>query len=131
MRPLCHWTLPGIFVLLCLTVAGCASSITGDTLLKMLQEKPAPLVVDVRSQGEYETGHIPGAINIPFYEIGSGLQQRGFSKNDMVVLYCEHGPRAGVAGFSLYLHGYERFFTVAGHMQAWRAGGMPVERSAK
>ncbi len=115
----------------CLTLAGCATSISRTDLLKKLQEKPAPLVVDVRSRGEYERDHIPGAVHIPFYSIGSGLKELGRAKHDEIVLYCEHGPRAGLAGLTLYLSGFDRVYSLAGHMKGWRADGRPVETAPR
>jgi rhodanese-related sulfurtransferase len=108
-------------------VTACSTGITREVLLKRMQEGAAPLIVDVRSQGEYDTDHVPGAMHIPFYAIGSGLEQMGFAKDAPVVLYCEHGPRAGIAGLSLFLSGYERVFSLEGHMKAWRNNEYPVE----
>ncbi len=114
-------------VMACISLGGCATPISRADLLKKLQEKPAPLVVDVRSQGEYERDHIPGAVHIPFYSIGSGLKELGRASHDEIVLYCEHGPRAGLAGLTLYLSGYDRVYSLAGHMKGWRESGLPVE----
>ncbi len=111
----------------CTILTSCATSIGRVDLLKKLQEKPAPLLVDVRSQGEYDKDHIPGAVHIPFYSIGSGLKELGRAKHDVIVLYCEHGPRAGLAGLTLYLSGYDRVYSLEGHMKGWRESGLPVE----
>jgi rhodanese-related sulfurtransferase len=108
-------------------VTGCAVSMTGEELLKRMQEGNAPLIVDVRSQGEYDRDHVPGATHIPFYSVSSGLKQLGYSKADPVVLYCEHGPRAGFAGISLFLSGYDNVFSLDGHMKDWRKKEFPIE----
>jgi len=107
--------------------AGCATSITREELLKMMQSENPPLIVDVRSQGEYGRDHVPGAMHISFYSIGSGLREIGFSKRDPVVLYCEHGPRSGIAGFTLKVLGYDQVYSLEGHMKDWRAEEYPVE----
>jgi len=112
----------GLFV-----VAGCATGITRDNLLKQMQDGIAPLIVDVRSQGEYDRDHIPGAVHIPFYGIRSGLKDSGVSPKDPLVLYCEHGPRAGIASFLLFLSGYERVYSLDGAMKGWRKNDFPVE----
>jgi rhodanese-related sulfurtransferase len=126
--PLTHRSIMMLAVILlgaCITA--CGTSISRETLLKQMLEGTAPLIVDVRSQGEYDTDHIPGSVYIPFYTIGSGLEQKGFSKDAPVALYCEHGPRAGIAGLSLFLSGYERVFSLEGHMKEWRNNEYPVE----
>ena len=111
-------------------LTGCSTSISRVDLQKMLLETPPPLVVDVRSAGEYDTDHIPGALHIPFYSIGTGLGERTVPKGSPVVLYCEHGPRAGLAGISLYLRGYGRVYSLDGQMQGWRAGGLPLAKGS-
>ncbi len=108
--------------------AGCATGISRDALLKQMQEGTAPFIVDVRSQGEYNRDHIPGAVHISFYSIRSGLKEAGVVSQDPVVLYCEHGPRAGIAGFLLFLAGYERVFSLDGAMKGWRKSDYPLEK---
>jgi rhodanese-related sulfurtransferase len=108
-------------------VAGCSTGITRDALLKEMQADHPPLVIDVRSQSEYDRDHVPGAVHIPFYSVGSGVKELAYPKTDPVVLYCEHGPRSGIAGFSLYLSGYEKVYSLEGHMKGWRKNGFPIE----
>jgi rhodanese-related sulfurtransferase len=98
-----------------------------DELLRRMQEGMAPLIVDVRSEGEYDRDHVPGARHISFYSIGSGLEEVGSSKKDPVVLYCEHGPRSGIAGFTLFLEGYEKVYSLEGQMKGWRKDEFPLE----
>ena len=50
------------------------------------------LLYDVRTPEEYESGHIPGAVNIPFYDITKTLPS--IKKNDIIVLYCVSGVRS-------------------------------------
>ena len=120
-------TLVSLALLISAPIAGCAMGITRDDLLKEMQGDNPPLVVDVRSQGEYDRGHVLGAVHIPFSSIGSGLSQIGLSKHGPVVLYCEHGPRAGIAGLSLFLSGYDRVYSLEGSMKGWRKNEFPIE----
>lgn len=116
-----------LFLLLLIPLIGCAAGITRDELLRQLQTEKPPLVVDVRTRGEYDRDHVPGAVHIPFYSIRSGLSRAGFPKKDPVVLYCEHGPRAGIAGFTLFLFGYDNVHSLEGHMKGWRTKEFPIE----
>ena len=44
---------------------------TQNQLLTAIEKKTAPVIVDVRSQSEYESGHVPGAMHLPFYAMWS------------------------------------------------------------
>jgi rhodanese-related sulfurtransferase len=112
----------------CLLLAACSATITRSELSGIIQEKPASTIVDVRSSGEYAADHLPGAVNIPFYSIISGLRERGVSPEKPLYIYCEHGPRAGLAGLTLYLYGYREVYSLEGHMQGWRSSGLAVEK---
>jgi rhodanese-related sulfurtransferase len=122
-----HVLVASAVAALVLIIAGCSAGITREDLLRQMQAGTAPLVVDVRSQGEYDRDHLPGAVHIPFYSISSGLSALNYGKKQPVVLYCEHGPRAGIAGFSLYLSGYDTVYSLEGHMKGWRKSAFPVE----
>lgn len=112
---------------LLLGLAGCAAGMSRDELLREMQEGNAPLIVDVRSQDEFDRDHVPGAVHIPFYSVTSSLRQATVQSDARIVLYCEHGPRSGVAGLLLYLAGYRKIFSLEGSMKGWRAGDYPRE----
>lgn len=126
-KHLCSIILVFLVLSISTLLLGCAMNITRDDLLRQMMTEKPPLVVDVRSQREYNRDHVPGAVHIPFYSIGSGLHAMGYSKQDPVVLYCEHGPRTGIAGFSLYLSGYEKVYSLEGNMKGWRKNEFPIE----
>ena len=86
----------------------------------------AAVVVDVREVGEFESGHIPGAINMPLSTFQpSRLPDTAGRK---MVLTCLGGKRSamaldkcGVAQAAVDTH-------LAGGFGAWQAAGLPVER---
>jgi rhodanese-related sulfurtransferase len=119
--------LVSLALLIGASAAGCATHITRDELLRQIMAEKPPLVVDVRSRKEYDRDHVPGAVHIPFYSIGSGLRELGYPKTDPVILYCEHWPRASIAGFSLYLSSYDKVYVLEGHMKDWRKNEYPIE----
>jgi rhodanese-related sulfurtransferase len=104
---------------------------TREELLQQMQQGTKMLIVDVRSHGEYDEDHVPGAMHVPFYSVRSGIRELGWSKADLLVLYCEHGPRSGIASFSLYLSGYEKIYSLDGHMQGWRKNEFPLEVNSR
>ena len=90
--------------------------------------KPEPTIIDVRTTNEFAQGHVPGALNIPFEKIGGRLDELPGSRNDAVIVYCGHGPRAWMAGATMRRHGFISVKYLAGHFSKWRAAGLPEER---
>ena len=115
-------------------VSACSNSGEGymqqNELQRLIEKKQSPIIVDVRSSFEYKAGHVPGAIHVPFWSAFSTDKMNGYDKDNTVVLYCEHGPRAGIAKFALFLSGFKNINYLAGHMTAWKKANLPVE-SAK
>jgi rhodanese-related sulfurtransferase len=91
-----------------------------------------PHILDVRSRREYTSGHVPGAFFIPFWLIqflGPLLARRLPARRDeTLVVYCGHGPRAWMAGASLRLRGFRDIQYLDGHWTEWKRDGRPVER---
>lgn len=104
---------------------------TQEQLLKSIQDKTAPIIVDVRSASEYQSGHVPGAIHLPFYSFWSRHEEINSKEEDPVILYCEHGPRAGIAKFALWTLGYTNLAYLEGHMSGWKERGLPLKSSTK
>ena len=64
------------------------------------------LLIDVRSPGEYKSGHLAKAILIPYTDIASKIADHVKGKSDRIVLYCQSGHRASVAKKTLEKLGY-------------------------
>jgi rhodanese-related sulfurtransferase len=86
----------------------------------------APTIIDVRTRGEYERGHVEGAIHLPFWKIGSRIAEVPGPPDRAIVVYCLGGPRAWLAGGVLRRHGFRNVGYLRGHMYAWRKAGLPV-----
>jgi hydroxyacylglutathione hydrolase len=113
-------------------VLGCAQHIGRAELLSEIRSGSPPTIVDVRSQGEYETSHVPGAVHVSFYSLlGAADELPGASDADApLVVYCEHGPRAGIARAQLWFVSDRPVRFLEGHMKAWKEDGLPVESGA-
>jgi len=86
-----------------------------------------PVILDVRTREEYAAGHVRGAINIPFNEVGRRAGELGAFRDQPLVVYCGHGPRAWIAGVVLKRRRFEHVGFLRGHMAAWRRAGLPEE----
>ena len=64
------------------------------------------IILDVREQNEYDAGHIPGAILIPYTEIESKANDMLPDKNATILVYCRSGRRSKIASESLAKLGY-------------------------
>ena len=63
------------------------------------------LIIDVRSQGEFKSGHIKGSLNIPLPEIAGSLSK--IPKNKVIITCCASGMRSGSAKGILKSKGYD------------------------
>lgn len=114
-----------------LLFAGCSSMkthLSQAELLSMMESDSAPTIIDVRSKMEYESGHLPGAIHIPFWMAYYLKDRIPTGPEEPLLLYCEHGPRAGVAKFGLTLAGFKKIFYLEGHMISWKKAKLPIEK---
>jgi rhodanese-related sulfurtransferase len=105
---------------------GGLAPLSQDAFLALPQSgDEAPFVLDVRAPEEFVTGHVPGAVNIPYDQVAARLAE--VPKDKDVVLYCRSGRRAGMAAEVLARNGYAKLHYLEGDMPAWIAKGRPVE----
>lgn len=82
-------------------------------------------LIDVREAGEYATGYIAGAINLPLGSLGQSLGQ--VPTDRPVVVYCQSGNRSDGAAALLVTKGYKPVYDMLGGISAWKAAGYPVK----
>ena len=103
---------------------------TQDQLLASIVNGTAPVIVDVRSRWEYESGHVPGALHLPFYAMWFRHSEIKVKTETPIVLYCEHGPRAWIGKCTLWTLGYKNLDYLDGHMSGWKQRGLPLKRNS-
>ena len=89
--------------------------------------KDGALVIDVRSPGEFDSGHLPSAINIPLDEIESALPRRIKDKNQVLLLHCQSGMRSGMAKQKLKSMGYTHAYNLGSLSRAKQVVGSTGE----
>lgn len=85
---------------------------------------PEYLLVDVRTPGEYNSGHIPTAVNIPVSEIAAEPPET--EKERLIIVYCRSGSRSNRAAGILESLGYKRVFDFGG-IYRWEGDLSKVE----
>ncbi len=85
------------------------------------------IVVDVREESEYATGHVPGARSIPAREMRARLYE--LPRGSTVYLICANGARSLDLIPFMRAVGYDAY-SVAGGMWAWLAAGGPDRAEA-
>ncbi len=85
-------------------------------------------VIDVREEGEYAEGHIPGAINIPLRTLAQNLDK--VPTDQPIITYCASGHRAGMGLSALRTLGYDTAKGFPGSWRAWTAAEGEVEMDA-
>ena len=90
---------------------------------------PIATSVDVRSSWEYRRGHVPGAKRVPFWS-PSQLGNLQIPHDAPIVIYCELGPRAAWAKWTLQAAGFRNVRYLDGHMARWREAGLLQESSS-
>jgi len=120
--------LPALLLALVAQAALASDFQTPAITAQDLQERQAGesplLVIDVRDSGEYKSGHVPGAINIPQKKLDKQLDK--LLDANGVVLYCINGRRTRLAEQTLIEHDIPDVYHLEGGLMGWRQGGFEV-----
>ena len=80
--------------------------IGGAEAKALMDSESGYIIIDARTQSEYDEGHIPGAILIPEYEIADRAEKELHDKNQLILVYCRSGRRSKIAAEELVKLGY-------------------------
>lgn len=92
---------------------------TTTAVQKAVEDGQAPYVIDVRTDKEWATGHIPGAVHIPVDSLEKHLHSVKRDGTPIHVICAGGGRSAAAAGF-LAERGYPTVFNIEGGMNSWR-----------
>lgn len=93
--------------------------ITPDEVKKMIDNKEDFVILDVRGKGEYESGHLPGAISLPVAELPFKATKVLPDKDKCIVVYCLSGGRSKRAAMGLERMGYTNVMDMGG-INGWK-----------
>ena len=80
--------------------------ISGAEAKALMDSESGYIIIDARTQEEYDAGHIPGAILIPEYEIAARAEKELPNKDQLILVYCRSGRRSKIAAEELVKLGY-------------------------
>ena len=81
-------------------------NITAEEAKVLMDSEEGYIILDVREQDEYDAGHIPGAILIPYTRIEEKADDMLPDKDQLILVYCRSGRRSKIAAEALAELGY-------------------------
>jgi len=95
--------------------------------LQLINHKDA-VIVDVREQKEYETGHLMNSKLIPLGTIKGRIGELEKYREHPIVLVCGSGQRSKIAAAQLKNKGFAQAYSLVGGVVAWRKAELPLEK---
>ncbi|MBE0502222.1 MAG: rhodanese-like domain-containing protein [Desulfuromonadales bacterium] len=99
------------------------SAAEADKFMKNVQ----PLLLDVRTPGEFQSGHIKGAVLIPVQQLQKQLAALTPHKEREILIYCATGNRSTVAARILIENGFEKISNIRYGIVDWAERKFPIE----
>ena len=87
---------------------------------------PNLLILDVRSQGEYDSGHINNSLLIPVDELENRLDEIAEYNSTEIIIHCATGARSLTASNILVSNGFSIVYNMLGGISAWINAGYPA-----
>lgn len=87
---------------------------------------PNLTILDVRTQSEYDEGHLENAVLIPVTELESRVDEILQYRDTEIIVYCKAGGRSAQASIILDSNNFTKVFNVIGGITAWESAGYPV-----
>ena len=129
-----HWQLSGTFLLILVAYIGFefmqktnTKEVTPEQVVDLFNHQHA-LIWDVRSEGEFNTGHIVGAQNVVMHDIETNSKKLQKYAQKPVVLVCAAGKRSLQCLKHLEAQGFTQVVSLAGGLHAWQASGLPLTK---
>ena len=84
------------------------------------------IVLDVREDSEFNTGHILNSIHIPQGHLKTRLGELEKHKGKPIIIGCRSGHRSGKACAMLKKEGFDTVYNLAGGVMAWQSANLPL-----
>ena len=126
-----HWELFGALAVILFLLArtwfgpGAVNLLMPTEAIQLINHKDA-LVVDVRTDKEYQQGHVMNALHIPLGMLENRIAELQAYKASAIVMVCRSGARSGQAASKLKKQGFVDVHNLGGGMLAWERANLPV-----
>ena len=84
------------------------------------------IILDVRTQEEYDSGYISDAVLIPLAELESRMNE--LNPADSIIVYCRSGLRSEEAASTLVANDFVHVYNMEGGITQWQTQGLPVTK---
>ena len=87
---------------------------------------PNLIILDVRTQSEYDEGHLENAILIHYTELESRIDELLQYKDTEIVVYCHIGARSSEGANILDSNNFIKVYNILGGIKAWESANYPI-----
>jgi len=94
-------------------------NLTAEEANKLINENKEVIILDVRTKGEYSSGHIQGAKLIPSSEIASRVSELEKYVNKPILVYCASGGRSPGAVQILVRNNFTEIYHLSRGISSW------------
>ncbi len=105
-----------------------SNDISALQAVQLMSHEPGTVIVDVREDNEYQSGHIPDSIHIPLSAFKSRIDELNKYKAKNIILGCRSGSRSGRACNILKKHGFDKVHNMHGGVMAWEKENLPMKK---
>lgn len=120
-----------VFILLIATISSCSNGqstknkLNATEFSEKIKASSNAVVLDVRTPGEFNSGHLKDAININWNDSGAEMELQKLDPNKTYFVYCLSGGRSADAAEYLRKNGMKNVIELNGGIMKWRAAGLP------
>ncbi len=105
---------------------GKITAVQSDSLIKANALNPNFVILDVRTPGEWDSGHLPGSINRSTGLTDFTAQLNALPKHKIFLMHCQSGGRSASAFAKMKELGFTEVYEMTGGLNSWNASKLPV-----
>lgn len=128
-----HWEMVAVFFAILITLIfveskGGAKTLSPSAMTTLINTEDA-VVVDIRPEKEFKTGHITDAMNVPAAKIKDQLSKLEKYKDSPIILTCKSGINAGASAKELQKAGFSKVYKLQGGLAEWQSSNLPLVKT--